>query len=97
MVTSWKPVTFTDIIVQGRGDQPAWVKSFHVEYSIDGMNWVQYQYGQNFEANNDQHTKKFIELDPPIHARAVKIIVDSFYIQAAMRFGLLFLEGSDEN
>ena len=91
-VSTFSPRLWTDIILQGRQDWNGWVKTFHLEFSEDGINWVKYKYGISFQGNHDRNTRQLLTLDPPIRARSVKIVADSFNGLVCMRFAALYLE-----
>lgn len=50
-VAVWKSILF-----QGRGDYADWVKSFTIQYNLDGISWRDYDENRVFKANSDQNT-----------------------------------------
>ena len=77
------------LIIQGRGDLDAWVKVFHLEYTVDGLSWIQYDAGKTFAGNWDRNTQVHYDLIP-FRATAVKIVVHTWHYGIGMRFGFLF-------
>ena len=94
MITSEHPRVWTDVILQGRANGDYWVTSFRLEYTLDGTNWMRYGY-ETFPGVNDRNTKNRVTLNPPIKARAIKIIVESYYKWPCMRFGALFINAQE--
>ena len=45
-VSSLTPKLWESVIVQGRGDSPAWVTKFRIQYTIDGRTWTDYENGK---------------------------------------------------
>ena len=53
---------------------------------MDGIDWIKYNDGINFEGNSDQNTQVQYDL-VPLRALALRIVVHSWYSGIAMRFG----------
>ncbi|KAK3700598.1 hypothetical protein QZH41_010513 [Actinostola sp. cb2023] len=63
-----KVTQVTRIALQGRQDHNQWVKSYSLQYSLDGGHFVDYQGGRILPGNADRNTVKGEVLDPPIIA-----------------------------
>ncbi|ESO99798.1 hypothetical protein LOTGIDRAFT_141492 [Lottia gigantea] len=84
----------TGVITQGRPDHPAWVKSYIVQTSIDGVNFNPYSDKGNLSptilhGNTDSNTKVKQTFDHRVPARYVRIYPVTYQGQIAMRFELL--------
>ena len=65
------PYTFNKIQLRAR-DSTTWVKTFKLQYSLDGVNWVNYNNGELLLGNNDSIGTAETELIPFV-ARVVKL------------------------
>eukprot|EP01132_Coremiostelium_polycephalum_P008640 gene8640-10634_t len=65
---------FTGLGMRGRGisDYPEWVTLFRVEYTLNGLNWI--DYGKNFTGNSEQYNTIYHTFTPPIEAIAIRIV-----------------------
>ena len=79
-------------MIQGRGDCDCWVKVFHIEYTLNGVDWIKYDHGKTFRGNWDRNTQVHYDLDPPIRAVTVKIVVHTWHNGIGMRFGAFFVD-----
>ena len=64
---------WTGIIFQGRGDPSYWVTSFKLAYTVNGQEWTYVNNGQSLTGVYDSSTKRRINFDKPIYARALRI------------------------
>ncbi len=79
------------IAVQGNPNADEWITSVSFSYADVYGNWTVYKpFGatRTFDASSNRNGVNFIELNPPITARFVRIDVEGFYSAAALRFEL---------
>ncbi|XP_078346362.1 uncharacterized protein LOC144631716 isoform X2 [Oculina patagonica] len=83
-----KQTEITGIATQGYYNALHYVKSYTLQYSHDGSSFQQYQpesHTKIFTANNDQNSVVKYDLLPPITAKYVRIIPESWYAYIALR------------
>ncbi|KAK5582389.1 hypothetical protein RB653_003972 [Dictyostelium firmibasis] len=80
--------TFIAISTQGRGDHDQWVTSYKLRYSLDNVNWVEYNNGQVYNANTDRNSIVTLNLNPPIKARSIAIHPQSYHNHISLRWEL---------
>ena len=83
-----KGVKFTGIATQGRQDHDQWVKSYKIMYGEDGKHFEYYDGGKVFSGNSDKDTIVGHRLNPPIHAKSIRILPVSWHGHISMRFEL---------
>ena len=66
------PYIFEKIITTGLNCNSAFVKTFKIKYSLDGINWLWYQNGFIFTANTDDSTK-VENIFEPFLARSIRV------------------------
>ena len=86
------------VVLQGRADRASsgtqwWVTSFHIEYSINGYEWIKYNRGKVFKGNTDRNTQVEYDL-VPFRARSIRLVMHSWNSWPCFRFGAFF---EDEN
>ncbi|XP_078346432.1 neuropilin-2-like [Oculina patagonica] len=95
--SQWLQVNFgretqvTGIATQGYHNKMYFVKSYTLQYSHDGSSFQQYQpesHTKIFFGNNDQNGVISYDLIPPITAKYMRIIPESWYRYIAMRVEL---------
>ncbi|XP_078346610.1 uncharacterized protein LOC144631901 [Oculina patagonica] len=95
--SQWLQVNFgretqiTGIATQGYYNSLRYVKSYTLQYSHDGSSFKQYQpesHTKIFSGNNDQNGIIRYDLIPPITAKYIRIIPESWYAYIAMRVEL---------
>ena len=72
-VSKENPVMWTSIILQGRGDSSLWVTSFKLASTVNGREWKFVNDGNSLAGVYDRSTKRRVNFDKPIYARALKI------------------------
>ncbi|XP_037229628.1 EGF-like repeat and discoidin I-like domain-containing protein 3 [Falco rusticolus] len=90
------PTKITGIITQGAKDfgHVQFVGSYKLAYSNDGVHWIIYQDEKQkkdkvFQGNFDNDTHRKNVIDPPIHARHIRILPWSWYGRITLRSELL--------
>eukprot|EP01132_Coremiostelium_polycephalum_P003148 gene3148-3937_t len=83
---------FTHVKIQGRGDpmDNQYVKSFTLEYSVDGMNFIPYKNNMVFNGNIDYDSIVTIELDPQPIARSIKLIPKTWNNHISLRWDVTY-------
>ncbi|XP_031569140.1 uncharacterized protein LOC116303695 [Actinia tenebrosa] len=81
-----KVVKVTRIATQGRQDYGQWVKSYSLQYSLDGGHFEDYQGGRVLKGNSDRNSIVGHILEPAIIARYIRIRPKSWYGHISMRF-----------
>lgn len=80
----------TGLLTQGRGDGREWVSSFAVSYSMDAYHWKHcldaHGNKKAFLGNTDSHSLKLSYLDPPVHARFLRLHVLRWHGRPSLRF-----------
>lgn len=80
----------TGLLTQGRGDGREWVSTFAVSYSVDAYHWKQcldaHGNRKAFLGNSDSHSLKLSYLDPPVHARFLRLHVLRWHGRPSLRF-----------
>ncbi|KAF2073374.1 hypothetical protein CYY_005319 [Polysphondylium violaceum] len=71
---------FVAISTQGRGDNDQWVTSYIIRYSLDNINWFEYNNSQVFNANTDRNSIVTHTFNPPIKARSIAVHPQSYHI-----------------
>ncbi|CAB4021554.1 Hypothetical predicted protein, partial [Paramuricea clavata] len=74
--------TISEVLTQGRGDYPQWVKNYTLSYSSNGVDF--HPYCQNgvvkvFQGNGDQNTIVDQDISPVIVARYIRILPRSWH------------------
>ncbi|KAN0032273.1 hypothetical protein ACTFIV_006155 [Dictyostelium citrinum] len=82
---------FVAISTQGRGDLDQWVTSYKLRYSLDNVNWIEYNNGQVFTANKDRNSIVTINFNPPIKARSIAIHPQTYNNHISLRWELYAL------
>eukprot|EP01132_Coremiostelium_polycephalum_P006129 gene6129-7635_t len=67
------PKVVTHISTQGRGDADQWVTSYKIRYSLDNINWVEYNNSQAINANCDRNSVVTFTFPTPIRCRSIAI------------------------
>ncbi|KAM9985430.1 hypothetical protein ACTFIZ_008975 [Dictyostelium cf. discoideum] len=67
------PRTFKAIAIQGRGDMDQWVTSYTFRYSLDNINWMDYNGGKPIEACTDRDTINTHFFSTPLRARSIAL------------------------
>lgn len=83
-----KVVKVTAVATQGRQDRSQWVKSYSIDYSVDGSHFKKYRGGKFFKGNNDRNTIVHHILEPAIYAKAIRILPATYYGHISMRMEL---------
>ena len=86
------PQYWTDVILQGRGDQEQWVTSLKIAFTINGRSWENIENGRVFEANKDNSSKVRISFYRPVHARGIRLYPQTWETYMALRFDAIYLE-----
>ncbi|KXJ06226.1 Venom prothrombin activator oscutarin-C non-catalytic subunit [Exaiptasia diaphana] len=76
------------VATQGRYDTNQWVRSYTLQYSNNGKTFKKYQGGKVFKGNSDKHTVVKHNLNPPIYARYIRVVVKTWYRFVSMRMEL---------
>lgn len=83
---SFKKVTkITAFATQGREDSNQWVKSYKLQYSLDGGHFENYNGGSVFDGNKDRNTIVGHMLSKPFLAKFIRIRPVSWYVHISMR------------
>jgi len=80
--------TITAIATQGKPDADQWVKTYNIQYSMDGSSWSYYSPSGAIKAmtgNDDRNTVKSHTLEAPFMAQFVKISPQTWNGNIAMR------------
>ncbi|XP_031558985.1 hemocytin-like [Actinia tenebrosa] len=80
--------TVTRIAVQGRSDVSQWVKTYSLLYGIRDGKLHDYKNGTVFNASTDQNNVVSSILDPPILARYVRLLPQTYHGAVALRMEL---------
>ncbi|EDO26300.1 predicted protein, partial [Nematostella vectensis] len=81
-------VIVTKVATQGRPDADRWVPSYKIGYSSDLTTWLVYRDdGQEkvFIGNSDRNTIVYGIFEPPILARGIRFVVETYQEQPALR------------
>ncbi|KAL9955698.1 hypothetical protein ACROYT_G037058 [Oculina patagonica] len=81
----------TGISTQGSYDAKFWIESYSLRYSNNGSNFTQYQQRlrtKTFLGNTNQNGLVGHELVPPIQARCIRVIPESWHWHIALRLEL---------
>ncbi|KYR00330.1 discoidin II [Tieghemostelium lacteum] len=76
---------FTHFSIQGRGDLAQWVTSFYIKYTLDNMNWLDFNGRQILTANTDQNTVVTYAFNTPIVARSIAIHAETWSTHISLR------------
>ena len=68
-VVEWKKV-------ETRGNKPRFVTFYDIQQSDDGKTWITYKEG--IKGNTEPYSRFANNLDPPIHARMIRIVPQSW-------------------
>ncbi|EFA76296.1 hypothetical protein PPL_10059 [Heterostelium album PN500] len=75
------------IQLQGRPDADQWVTSFTLKYTLDGVNWKDYNNGTAILTGlNDRNTPQTLTLAPPLRAQSVTLYPSTFNGSRALRW-----------
>jgi len=77
-------VKITRLASQGRDDANQWVKSYKIQYGLTKY-FEDYHKGVVYPANSDRHTVIGNVLEPPIIARYIRVLPQSWYGHMSMR------------
>jgi len=77
---------FVAVSTQGRGDQDQWVTSYQIRYSLDNVNWFEYNNQQTINANSDRNTVVTHVFNPPIKARSIAIHPQAYHNHISLRW-----------
>ena len=80
------------MIIQGRSDSQAWVRTLKIKYSLDGSIWQDVDEEPNFLGLTDSTTKKRIIFKTPPFARIIKLMPITYYNLPCLRFDALYLD-----
>ncbi|KXJ09243.1 venom prothrombin activator oscutarin-C non-catalytic subunit [Exaiptasia diaphana] len=80
--------TVTAIATQGSGCNSERMKTYRLQYSLDGSTFWNYQAGKVFKGNTDQNTVVKHDLNPPIRARFIKVVPKTWNGYPTMRMEL---------
>ncbi|CAH3183147.1 unnamed protein product, partial [Porites lobata] len=78
----------TGISTQGYYNADHWVKSYTLQYSDNGYSFKPYQqngHTKTFDGNVDRMNVVSHVLNPPINARYIRVIPESYYLYEALR------------
>ncbi|CAB3998884.1 Hypothetical predicted protein, partial [Paramuricea clavata] len=82
--------TISEVLTQGRGDYPWWVKSYNLSYSSDGVYFHRYRQtgvvkSLVFPGNSDKNTIVHQDISPVIVARYIRILPQTWHKHVALR------------
>ena len=77
------PMHWVMIATQGRGKYHQYVKTYKIQYTKNGLNWLDYEQGKVFTANNDHSAIKYNSID--LNALKIRIIPLSWNNHISMR------------
>ena len=83
-----KVVKITRVETQGRAQHSQWVKTYKLQFSLDGGHFEDYEGGKVFSGNGDRNTIVGHTLDEPIIARFLRVRPLSWYKHISMRMEL---------
>jgi hypothetical protein len=85
-----KVTKVTHIATQGRHDSyyTQWVKSYSLQYSLNGRRFVDYEGGKIFKGNTNRNTIVKHALRPAIIARYIRVRIKTWYSHISMRMEL---------
>jgi hypothetical protein len=83
-----KVAKVTRIATQGRQDSNQWVRSYFVQYSMDGGHFENFKGGQVLNGNSDRNSIVGNVFEPAIFGRYIRIRPKSWYGHISMRFEL---------
>ena len=81
---------WNSIIAQGRGDHDGWVTKFRIQYTLDGIEWYEYEDGKVFGDVPVRNGKKRFNLTP-FYATAIRLNVTEWHVNICLRFGATFI------
>ncbi|XP_074919520.1 SCO-spondin-like [Chelonoidis abingdonii] len=82
-----EPRNLTGVVVQGAGSSDAYVTSFLLQFSMDGLRW--HEYREVLEGNFDSHTPVQRELHPLILARYLRLVPVEYHRSIHLRMEVL--------
>eukprot|EP01132_Coremiostelium_polycephalum_P007796 gene7796-9595_t len=88
------PLEYLAIQVQGRGDADQWVKTYKIRYTLDNVNWREYNGGQIINANSDRNTISTFTFPAPLRARSIALHPLSWNNHISLRLELYARPGS---
>ena len=65
-----------------------WMKSYSLQYSLDGSTFKNYEAGKVFKGNTDKNTVVKHVLYPPIRARLIRVLPKTWHSWPSMRMEL---------
>ncbi|XP_020896654.1 EGF-like repeat and discoidin I-like domain-containing protein 3 [Exaiptasia diaphana] len=80
--------TIKGVATQGHYGANYWVKTYTLQYSNNGKTFKKYQGGKVFKGNSDKHSVVKHNLNPPIYARYISVVVKTWYSHICMRMEL---------
>lgn len=80
------------VVIQGRRRHHQWVKTFKVEVSDDGKEWLAVECGREFDGSKDRNSKVRVLFQKPVRARFVRINPQTWHSWPTMRAGILLCE-----
>ena len=80
---------FTQVIIQGRGDEDQWVETFKISYTTNGKTFHWAENGKIYEGSYDRNTKNEIDFKRPIKARTIRIHPVTWHGAIALRFDVV--------
>jgi hypothetical protein len=83
-----KVTRVTHIATQGRSDIIEWVKSYSLQYSLNGKRFVDYKGGKIFTGNTNQNSIVKHALKPAIIARYIRVRIKTWNRHICMRMEL---------
>eukprot|EP01132_Coremiostelium_polycephalum_P011104 gene11104-13587_t len=81
-------LNFVGIAVQGRNDVDQWVEQFKIRYTVDGINWIWYNGGQEFPGVVDRYTPVIYSFPEPFKARGVQLWPTRWHQHMSLRWEL---------
>ncbi|XP_066483571.1 SCO-spondin-like [Tiliqua scincoides] len=82
-----EPRNLTGVVVQGAGSSDAYVTSFFLQFSLDGMRW--HDYHDLFQGNSDDSTPVARTFQRMVRAQHVRILPHDFHHGIFLRVELL--------
>jgi len=76
------------VATQGRDDWTEWMTSYSLQYSMDGVNFEDYQQGIVLPGNSDQHTVVKNDLNITMTARFIRLLPKTYHYHMTLRLEL---------
>jgi hypothetical protein len=83
-----KVTKVTHIATQGRQDYNQWVRTYSVQYSLNGRRFVDYEGGKIFTGNTNRNSIVKHALKPAIIARYIRVRIKTWYSYICIRMEL---------